>query len=183
MWHKKQRSVQLEIFTEQTPGIGKQTEDKKTPIRYIRGYEKAVLMVMATIIVGAVFFSMGVNRGRYLATRAESRQQQLNAKSPDGSHKQGSHQQSAYFQPKKQLRKQGSKKEEVIYTIQVVTYRDKSAAEKEIKILKSRGFKPLVFFSGKYIQLCVGNFRSKEKARLSLGKLRKYYHDCFVRRL
>jgi cell division septation protein DedD len=69
------------------------------------------------------------------------------------------------------------------YTIQVATYKSKTNAQKEVQLLKNKGFQPLVFSKDSHIQLCVGQYLSKDQAQASIKELKKFYQDCFLRRL
>lgn len=69
------------------------------------------------------------------------------------------------------------------YTIQVGTYKVKTAAEREKVKLKKTGFSPQIVIQGEYSVVMVGNFTDKEKARSLLSKLRQNYRDCYIRRL
>jgi len=69
------------------------------------------------------------------------------------------------------------------YTIQVATYKSKTGAQKEIQLLKNKGFQTMVFSKDDRLQLCVGQFVKKEEAQVSLKELKKRYEDCFIRRL
>ena len=71
------------------------------------------------------------------------------------------------------------------YTIQAVTILSKEQAEREVAKLKTKGFEPFVMKSGKYIVVCVGKNSSEQNAKGSerFKKLRRLYHDCFVRRM
>ena len=68
------------------------------------------------------------------------------------------------------------------YTIQLVTHINENVAKKEILALKNKGYKPFVIPSGKYIQVCVGNYPEKKGAIQSLKKFKNMYGDCFVRK-
>ncbi len=68
------------------------------------------------------------------------------------------------------------------YTIQLLTHRKKELAEGEVKNLKLGGFFSFIIPSGEYYQVCVGQYASKEEARLDLGRFLTKYKDCFLRR-
>ncbi|MCM8770429.1 MAG: SPOR domain-containing protein [Candidatus Omnitrophica bacterium] len=70
-----------------------------------------------------------------------------------------------------------------VYTIQVASFKAKNEALKEVELLKKKGFDSVVLPKGKYLIVCVGNYPTKEEAKISLDKLKKKYQDCFIRRL
>lgn len=102
--------------------------------------------------------------------------------------------------PVKEVKKEEPKKEKVVvavskeipakassgksgnFTIQLVTHINENVAKKEMLALKNKGYKPFVIPSGKYIQVCVGNYPEKEDAIQSLKKFKNIYGDCFVRK-
>ncbi len=68
------------------------------------------------------------------------------------------------------------------YTIQLVTYKKKDLAEKEVNALKKSGFYSFIIPSGDYYQVCVGQYISKENAGKDLKTVGVKYKDCFLRR-
>jgi len=58
------------------------------------------------------------------------------------------------------------------YTIAHMTYVKKDQASKEIERIKSKGYEPFVVSSGKYYQLCVSGFESRQSANEALKSLR-----------
>jgi cell division septation protein DedD len=74
-------------------------------------------------------------------------------------------------------------RESANYTVQVASYKNRQAAQKEIEILKKRGMKPLILYKGKYLVVCVGSFPDRKAAQSLLWELKKRYGDCIVRRL
>jgi len=69
------------------------------------------------------------------------------------------------------------------YTVQVASFRTNSYAQKEVDLLKKRGYKAITLNKGEHIILCVGNFPEKEEAQALLSELSRYYKDCRIRRL
>lgn len=58
------------------------------------------------------------------------------------------------------------------YTIQVITYKWQTAAERRAKELAQKGLTAFVIPSGKYFLVCVDSFESKEKAKFALTQLK-----------
>lgn len=69
------------------------------------------------------------------------------------------------------------------YTIQLVTYASEAQALKEIERLKTQGFSSFVIPSGRYFQVCVNYFESKDVAKSTFKRLREdgRYPGAFVR--
>ena len=68
------------------------------------------------------------------------------------------------------------------YAIQLVTYKRKDLAEKEVTTLKKSGFYSFIIPSGDYYQICAGQYASKEDAAKDLKTLAAKYKDSFLRR-
>ncbi|HRK61166.1 MAG TPA: SPOR domain-containing protein [Candidatus Omnitrophota bacterium] len=58
------------------------------------------------------------------------------------------------------------------YTIAHMTYVKKDQATKEIERIKSKGYESFVVSSGKYYQLCVSGFESRQSANEAMKSLR-----------
>ncbi len=70
-----------------------------------------------------------------------------------------------------------------VYALQLASFLDESSAQKEAIRLKRQGFKAQVVKQGRYFELRVVGFRSRQEAVLSLSKLKKTYRDGFVKRV
>ena len=69
------------------------------------------------------------------------------------------------------------------YTIQVVTFKNRQLALREVQLLKEEGLTPMAFVKGDYIILCVGKFSNQESAQPLLIQLQRTYAGCRIRRL
>lgn len=72
------------------------------------------------------------------------------------------------------------------YTIQAVTVTSQAAAEREIKKLTAKGYRGFVIPSGKFLQICVEGFESREKASQNMKQLKTsgmVPKDAYVRPL
>lgn len=69
------------------------------------------------------------------------------------------------------------------FTVQLVTYDNKTLAEKEITRLKSKGYEGFIIPSGRFFQVCANYFDNKSKARTDLEALKQTgrYPDAYVR--
>jgi len=71
------------------------------------------------------------------------------------------------------------------WTIQLVTYTSDSMTERAIESLAKDGYDAFNIPSGKYSQICVGKFNSKQDAQIVLDKLKAsgQYRDAYLRRM
>jgi len=170
---------QLELFSQSkdlSDGINSRFNNQF--LTRIRKYEKTVLIIIGVIITGIASFSFGVEKGKKLsglknslpiATQSQESQKTIIKKEVTVS------------QPI--LVPAAACVEKQYYVIQVASFRIKALAQKEMELLKKKGFSPSVIAKGNYTILCVGNFSNKETAQPSLSELKKRYRDCYIRRL
>lgn len=203
----EKRQIQKELFEEFVKADRKkhlkgifQPRPKRT---ITLSYEHSIFIVMAFIIAAALFFSLGVERGKRLQVKSfalaeKSKVEQAQAqiaevprpvqeKPPTGKEETGT--QPKGPAEKELLEKEPAKKESpekgrlaTLYTIQAASCAKKDSADKEVLRIKKEGFKPFVFPSGKYYIVCVGEFKNKAEAASLQNRLRKLYPDCYIRR-
>jgi len=191
---EEENHSQLELFSQVNKDVQPNHQKAKSFIYYMRGHEKAIILVIFFIITSIASFSLGVERGKTIALRKPD----LNIELAEANISQKKSQvtvlttalpatnlKPAAMPAVKAPEKSGSPLENFIqnYTIQVATFATKVGAEKEAAIFKKKGLPTLVFSKGKYTILCVGKFSGKETAKPTLTELKKQYHDCFVRRI
>ncbi len=68
------------------------------------------------------------------------------------------------------------------YTIQLVTYKKRDLAEKDVAMLRKNGLYAFIIPSGDYFQVCEGQYATKEEAKKDLKLLSGRYKDCYLRR-
>jgi hypothetical protein len=186
--------TQLELFSQ----IKDYAETKirstgKSFFSYVRNYEKAILIVIGLLITGIVAFSLGVERGKRLASlnnvnRIIDKQgfqtvpSNINPSSIIPPLKIPAQPTTGKPQDTKQPQPKNSQEN---FTIQLASYQSRISAQKEAEKLKKKGLPTLILSKGKYTVLCVGNFSDREKARSILSELKKQkrYADSFIRRL
>ncbi len=175
---------QLELFS----GSGRPAEtaglNRNIFFGYIRGYEKIILVVMGSIVIAVVSFSLGVEKGKHIALQASAAKFDLASNIPAAGQKQEvriTKNKPIITNPVQVQGISAGKSEN--YTIQLASFQNKSLAQKEAGALKKTGLAPLVISKGSYSVLCVGSFNSKETARALLSQLKKKYQDSFIRRL
>jgi len=188
---QKENSQQLEIFSLEHTGsrpIKKQTSF----LSFVWGHEKIILMIIALLAGCVISFSLGVERGKKSVLKKEpisniaSQNLNLQQNLKQLPVKEAVIQNKPLNQPATVVttaKSAATAKGFQNYTIQVATYKSKNSAQKEVRDLKNKGFKPMVFSKDDRIQLCVGQFFTKDEAQSYLKELKKRYQDCFIRRL
>jgi cell division septation protein DedD len=58
------------------------------------------------------------------------------------------------------------------FHVQTVTYTSKAAAEQQLKLLSQKGYFGKILPRGKYQQVCVGGFETREQATQIMGQLK-----------
>lgn len=169
---RKNFQHQLQIFPED-----KEIKETKSSnlINLLSKYEKRIKLSIIFIISLLITYSIGIEKGKKIM-QAERKENLISAE---------------YKEPKlitpEEIREIESKKDEIQevkgYIIQVATYRKIPHAEKEVKNLKKKGYQSFTKKIGDFIVVYVGNFQSKDEAKIYLKRLKNYYSDCFIRKL
>lgn len=187
---EKRSFSQLELFSQTKQNYHQPKGISNSFLSYIYNYEKTILITIGFIIIGIVSFSLGVEKGKRLSIVKFNSHLDMAAKTKLSESVQIITQQqnqtaikkedaSVKIQPQPIYTKDSIRN----YTIQVATYQTNSHAQREVEILRKKGFNPLVLSKGEYTVVCVGNFSNKETAKSLLSELKKRYRDCFIRRL
>ncbi|MFA6349383.1 MAG: SPOR domain-containing protein [Candidatus Omnitrophota bacterium] len=191
---EKQEHSQLDFFSQSQGEAGlSQPKPRIDLLGSMRSHEKKILLIISFLIVGAVSFSLGVEKGKRIASLAPlktnptfdiaksniARPAVLPAKQQAPAPKaQTAYTRIAPLAAKTNITLQA-------YTVQIASYLSRNSAETEALAFRKRGLSPLIISKGKYTVLCVGNFSSRESAQLLLSELKKQkkYQDCTIRRL
>jgi len=194
---------QIEMFSE-TNGDYRQNNDTGNMFfSCLKGHEKIVILLISFILIGAFSFSLGVERGKRIASfqtkdiRIETATAGTQAapvlKQKDIlKNKTGVDEKKSMLASSTPPATVQSTKEEFLmktsekitrYTIQLASYKNNSAAQKEAQKLQNNGHTTLILTKGNYIILCVGDFANKEIAKTKLSELKKKYRDGIIRRL
>lgn len=126
-------------------------------------YERAIFGLIALIMVLLIAFALGMERGRhtygYIARESPIKIEHA------------------------PIELVTEKKEEKLgfFTIQVATFTKQDLAQLEKERLIKGGFDASLAKSDKYIQICVGHFKSKKDAEGELKRLKAMYKDCYIR--
>ncbi len=75
-----------------------------------------------------------------------------------------------------------AQKKTLPFAVQVAAYTGNNQAEKEKRLLESKGYGVEIAKSGKYFVIYVVGFADRKEAGIALEKLRERYKDCFVRK-
>ncbi|MBF0523221.1 MAG: SPOR domain-containing protein [Candidatus Omnitrophica bacterium] len=79
-----------------------------------------------------------------------------------------------------------AKKSKRSYAIQVASYKEKSMADRDIKILKQKGYAGGYLLikdlgkKGKWYRVCLGKYSDKPKAEKSLKDIQKHFQKSFI---
>lgn len=173
---EKNPSHQLELFSDSQGNteLPPKGQDKNYFSKYIWGYEKTILIIIAILVTGIVSFSVGVERGRRSTMSQPLQAQDSEVRT-----------QVAQAQIITEVEKEPQPAAIPVsgYTVQVASFKTNAYAQKEAALLKKRGYKAITLNKGEHIILCVGNFPEKEEAQALLSELSRYYKDCRIRRL
>jgi hypothetical protein len=182
---EKVNNSQLELFSK-TPRYAKdKTQISSSFLSYIWKYEKTILISIFFIVTGIISFSLGVEKGKKMATVKVNSNFDLTDKTQQKSFSSGIDSVGA-IDAKPKIQPEIIEKslvQDYAYTIQVATYRTKTYAKKEAEALRKRGLSSLVLSKGNFAVVCVGNFPNQKQAEPLLSKLKKEYQGCYIRRL
>lgn len=147
------------------------------PHRFLRvrvAYEDLVFAAMGSLLFLLAGFCLGVERGKLLvATRSGSAPAAPAAEAT---------------LPIRELKGAAPLQKEKLpfaggYAIQLASFLDRTPAEREAKRLLRQGFTPQVIPQGRFFELRVVGFRSREEALGPSASLKKMYHDSFIKRV
>ncbi len=187
----KRPEVQREFFEEYSANLEKpeRLPSMKVPQNAIRiqlTIEQAILGGILTILLACVIFFLGIVRGR--ATKNEPllfgapRQSVTHRPAP-----------TTQALPAAPLKAASVLAQNVVafpsafdpakpYTIQLVTYKKKEWAQKEVAALQKAGYNATVVPSGHFYLVCVGQYLNRAEAERDLKRFGAQYKGCYLRR-
>jgi cell division septation protein DedD len=149
-------------------------------------YEQVIFITIAVIMLMALIFSLGVERGKQLS-RAPMKRERIKVvktapaeKAEPVTVKEEPQPETAPAEKPKAAAEEktpGAKN----YTVQLVAFRSKRLAQKELIKLGKKGYKPFIIVGGGYYQICVGEYENKPEAKEDHAELKKYYKESFIR--
>ncbi len=183
------RQVQKELFEDfadrekarQPKGIF-----RKKPKFAITVYpEHIVFTAIGFIILSAVIFSMGVEKGKSLKPAVLAGPESPEAKKAIDAglresftqHEENPVKEDTVLpQPKENMVLSG-------FTVQVASYTKKDTAQSYAGQLQAQGYDAFTLHRGNHHIICIGKFNDRHAAESEMKKLRKKYHDCLVRKI
>ena len=172
--------TQRELFNEfeRPKKRKKKTSHSILPKSYIPlnvSHEQLIFVTIAVIMLMVLLFSLGVERGKYLASSSLQRIETIKTVEP-------SEPEIAEAPVEEKAVEKRRAATPRLFTIQVIAYRSKKSAQKELLKLSKKGFKPFVIVGSGYYQVCVGEYRDQSEFKNDLLELRKVYKDSFIRK-
>ncbi|MFA5335639.1 MAG: SPOR domain-containing protein [Candidatus Omnitrophota bacterium] len=150
-------------------------------------YEVLAVALMGLLVLGAIVFALGVERGRGLAGTDISAATAELAAVPE----------PVVAAPVEPVTIQVAEAPKPVaaptarptakptakpYTIQVASYKARDMADKELSRLKGQGYNAEVVKKGSYYILCAGSFESKDAAKQTFAAMQKKYKGCIIRK-
>lgn len=164
------RFQQLRIFPE-----AESIEEKdKNFMSLLPNYEKKIRSLVIFIICLLIVYAIGAERGKRQTLVKKEKESVLIETEVKTTPRI---EETKPIVPKEEIREIKG------YIIQVATYKKSPYAENEASNLKKKGFSSFTKRIGDFVVVYVGNFQNKDEAQLNLKKLKKYYSDCFIRKL
>jgi len=191
---------QKELFEEFKEGQGKirQIADKigeRQHRLYLHLPLENIIFIAIIIIMGVIVsFALGVERGKRLNKTAEETPETQTAEQTTTLPSNIKHADIAEGQPSSDADKStdfAPASEDTVrtegvtqksYTIQLISYKQKRLAEREIDKLQKKGVEAYIIRSGKWYQICAGDYDSVDEAKHDLKKFEDHYKGCFIRK-
>jgi hypothetical protein len=185
--------VQTELFKE----FEHQTKRRKRasgsilPKNYILlnvSYEQVIFITIGVIMVMVLVFSLGVERGKRVGDDTPPQIKIVPAlpqkPAPEPAEDAGAKGSAAPVkdEPVEDIPKEKTVKNAGLFTVQVIAYRSKKSAQKELIKLGKKGYKPFIILGGGYYQICVGEFKAHVEAEKALADIKKSHPDSFIRK-
>ncbi|MFH0839456.1 MAG: SPOR domain-containing protein [Candidatus Omnitrophota bacterium] len=144
-------------------------------------WENLVLFSIVLIMLLALFFSMGVEKGKRLTAK------KMRIPAP------------AAYSPKTETEKLGragevgaaprisatlvNEKIAMTYTIQVMALKKIEDTQKAVARLNAAGYEAFLISSGSWHQVCIGRYAAEADANKDLKSIRQKYPDSYIRKI
>jgi cell division septation protein DedD len=196
----KKDTIQQELFKEfeANEKKGKKTAPGSIlPRNYVLmniSYEQVIFISIGIIMLMVLLFSLGVERGRRVAAAPavktiEAAAHKKEQAEPAEAKAEIPEETKAVPAVAESTRQPEKPQEEVkapatsIFTVQLVAYKSKKSAQKELQVLNKKGYKPFIITGGGYYQICVGEYKSQGDAQKALKEIsKKGYSESFIRK-
>lgn len=185
--------MQPELFQDlPTESAQRRFEPPLFPSRFIRvrvAYEDLIFSALGFLLVLLAGFCLGVERGKRFTTEPTAPWMATNATPAAASAAVAG---ESLPLPSEPVDLKGPsiardaaflKPGQGRYAIQLASYLDSQSAQAEAIRLRRQRFRAEVVKQGKYFELRVTGFQSREEAKTHLAILRKTYHDGFIKQL
>jgi hypothetical protein len=192
---------QTELFSEfQSPSAKKPRHFLRQDIALRKkiilnlSYENLVLSSIAFIMLLVVFFSLGVEKGKKVAQRDAATAADIISRpivekvSVEEEASETLAPETGESEPEIAKIKDSAEVAEAEgyvkpYTLQVIAFKQKSKADREVERLKKEGYDASIITSGDWLQVCVGKYADKVEAKGDIDSLKKKYPTCYFRRI
>lgn len=177
---ERQSNPQLELFSQSGDSAPFNANSRNPVMERIWNYEKTILIIIAILVTGIVAYSVGVEKGKSVSLNEQQPKPQVlvRQQNPLPQATAASRKEAAMV-----VKQSPAVVQQGAYTIQVASFKTRINAQNEAQALKKRGFNVMLFSSGSFTLLCVGNFPNKESAQPLVKELSKLYGSCQIRRL
>lgn len=182
----KNNDEQLEMFDKYSSTRSNYSADNQNKIKLLHSEfdkRKFLIFLIIFIVVNLLSFSVGVERGLRLAKNRKAPSDALDKKNNVLSITPELKENKVVNKIKKQDAQLKKEEEKAGYSVQVASYRTMLKANQEVARLAKKGYSSFVLQKGKFVVVCVGKFKEKSDANVSLNKLKETYSDSIIRRL
>ncbi|MFC1804750.1 SPOR domain-containing protein [Candidatus Omnitrophota bacterium] len=180
---EKKNHAQLELFSRHHTAPQKHRLEGKrwtfSFLGYVAAHEKALMMIIAFVIVGVASYSLGVERTRRAVKQPTSTR--VVASKPVIRKAV-----APVVKPVQPPKVESVKADDGKFTIQAASFKSSAKAKQEAESLKKKGFSESFTGTAKggFFVVYVGRFPDEEKAKSFLQELkRSYRQDCVIRRI
>ena len=185
----EKRQVQKELFEDFVSREKKSRcgdlFQKKPKVSIVLCFEHLVIVFIVFIIILAVVFSIGVEKGRSVSSSfLRQAQEEVYGRKPEIAEPESVvFKQQDDAESAQSLSKALEDETPFSFTIQVASYKREDTAKRHAEELKLQGNDAFVLQKGDYYITCVGKFADSKGADSQMKKLRKSYSDCLVRKI
>jgi hypothetical protein len=183
------RQVQKELFgdftgrekTRQSKGIF----HKKPKFAITICLEHIIFTAIGFIILSAVIFSMGVEKGKSLifSVQAAPETPAIMEAVDTGLQESFPQHKESHVREDTVLSQAKDSEAPAGFTVQVASHAKKDTAQSYATQLQAQGYDAFTLYRGNHHIICIGKFNDRQTAESEMKKLRKKYHDCLVRKI
>ena len=173
----------FEEFKNEESGLkriaGRIAQKKKSSHIYL-SIENVVFITIVALMALVISFALGVEKGKRHATTVTEEIKPAPRPIPQAAPEP---------EPKREVPaapaaavQEIAKEPTVMYVVQLISYKEKRKAEKEIRALSGKCIEAIIVPSGEWFQVCAGRYESFDEADKSKKEFEKTYRGCFVRK-